>query len=118
MAANAFRKELRLNRLAAWSHEQLCKGWAMEEMSEIKAFCREMIKAGFRQVRAEEISMKVAPSVLHVPGNIVRMLLAQLFRPKRKMNPTRWRNLYTCLLSIVIGLQRQSFGYFIVSGRK
>ena len=99
------------------TYSRLCKSWALSELGNIEEVKKTANELRFSNVFAQDISWRVAPSVAHVPSTVIRFLLKQLFS-KERMNKYRWDNLISPLLTMVLGLHRSFFGYYLVSGEK
>lgn len=100
------------------AYDKLCSSWALSELGNIKEVERNLHVLGFKELNTEEISMNMAFSVAHVPFTVVSFLMREFFLGKRKMTKERWDNLKSPLLTMILGLARNDFGYFLVSGRK
>jgi len=117
--ADGFLKHSRpMNRLFRWCYVRVCRNWAVESFADLGAFVARMERAGFRDVRAEEISYRIAPSVMHIPTVTVRFLWRELRRTGLRLNDARWGHLLACVLSPVVGAARGRFGYYLVTGTK
>ena len=68
-------------------------------------------------VTVEDISYRVAPSVLHVPFAITGFILKKIFR-KDTLKLQSWKNLKGSLFALLSGLHMKSFGYYIITAKK
>lgn len=100
-----------LSRLVDWA----CEGWALPSFPCLPRFLERL--DGFEDVRVEDISWNIAPSVMHSPVLVVGFLLARLARGE-KLNRVRLNHLRSCFVSLAIGAHRRDFGYCLISGRK
>ena len=117
--ADCFRNHSRpIGGILGRSYRRLCNSWEIKEMGEIHAFANALSKQGFKEVRIEDISWKVAPSVAHVPWVSMKFLISEMLFGKTKLVKERWNNMIASLLCIIIGLSRKNFTYYIVSGTK
>ncbi len=107
-----------MNALVAWAYKQLCTSWALTELARIESLTQCLQQTGFEDITTEDISWNVAPSVAHVPFVVVKFLIKQIFFSKTKMTRERWDNLKSPLLTMLVGLARKHFRYFLVSGTK
>jgi SAM-dependent methyltransferase len=116
--ADAFLKTTRaMGPFTALCYRTLCDFWALETWGYIEEFRAELARAGFVDLRIEEISRAVTPSVLHVPKTMLRFALSEL--PKLgRIGARRWGNLMAGLPLMAFALDRQRSGYFMVSGAK
>jgi MPBQ/MSBQ methyltransferase len=95
----------------------ICHNWALPGMMNIHELKSSLIRQGYRDVKIEDISWRVAPSVLHVPFVILRFILAKLWR-REKLSRQSIRNLKGSFLTLILGLHRKNFGYYILSATK
>ena len=100
------------------AYDKLCHSWALTELGNIKQVERYLNILQFNEVNIEEISLRMAPSVAHVPFTVLSFLIKEFFVGKQKMTKERWDNLKSPLLTMILGLARNDFGYFLISGRK
>ena len=99
-------------------YRKMCDCWVMDEMAVIGKFTARLAASGFADIRVEDASFRIAPSVLHVPWVSASFLFDRLILKREKMTPHRWNNVWAPLLLLVIGLARRHFGYYIVTARK
>ena len=76
-----------------------------------------MQEIGYRHITIEDVSFRVAPSVLHVPFAITGFILKKIFK-KETLKPQSWKNLKGSLFSLLSGLHMKSFGYYIITAEK
>lgn len=67
---------------------------------------------------ANDISWNVAPSVAHVPYVATRFLVSELIKGRGRLSAWRRKHVVASWLSVLLGLCRGSFGYYLVSARK
>lgn len=96
---------------------RVCEHWALETFAEIGAFRRALERHGFVDVRVEEVSWRIAPSVLHVPGVTARFLFRELVIARKPLDRLRRGHVVACVLSMLVGAARWRFGYYLVSAR-
>ena len=107
-----------LGRFMNAAYRRWCSSWAVPELPH-KAEVREaMIAAGFSDIEFTDISWNVAPSIAHVPWVAGRFVVSELVRARGKLSPWRRKHVVASLLSIVLGLYRAGFGYYLVTARK
>lgn len=99
------------------SYQTLCRSWALPQMAALGLFIEELKRAGFREIKVEDISWKVAPSVAHSPFLILKFLLVKWLKGER-LGRQSWNNLKGVFLTNVLGLKRKKFGYYIISAEK
>lgn len=100
-----------------FSYEGLCKGWSLDGIGVIDQVKRDLEDIGFSKVTIEDVSLKVAPSVLHVPFAIPGFLIKQLLQGK-KIRTQSWNNLKASFFALTAGLHRKAFGYYIITAQK
>ena len=102
---------------SSYAYHNLCKHWELERLATIKAMKLNLKKVGFKNIIIEDISFRVAPSVLHVPfaisGFILNKLLA--FKPIKRES---WHNLKGSFYALFSGLHMKSFGYYLITAEK
>ena len=119
VVADGFLKHTRpMNPVYKRCYEWECEFWALETFAGQEAFAAALEKVGFTDVKWQEISMRIAPSVLFVPIITVKYFFQQIFLHKQNMTRERWRHIAACLLSPVIGLARKRFGYYILTATR
>ncbi|MCH9660618.1 MAG: methyltransferase domain-containing protein [Bacteroidetes bacterium] len=99
------------------SYKNLCKGWSLDGLGVIDTVKKDLEDIGFSKVTIEDVSLRVAPSVLHVPFAIVGFLVKQLFEHKR-VKPQSWNNLKASFYALLSGLHMKDFGYYIITAIK
>ena len=117
IADGFLRHQKPLTGLAGWAYRRLCQSWVLGELAGLPDLLAHASVQGFSSLQAEDISWRVAPSVAHVPGTVVKFLLKQGLSPTI-MTQARWDNLKGPLLTMILGLHQQHFGYFLVSGTR
>jgi SAM-dependent methyltransferase len=97
----------------------MTRNWAVERFADLPAFCACLERHGLTVLAAEDISWRIAPSVLHVPRVTLKFLAGELLLRRKKLNSVRWgRHIVACLLAPFIGLGRRYFGYYLITARK
>jgi cyclopropane fatty-acyl-phospholipid synthase-like methyltransferase len=107
-----------LNKFLDTAYNTLCNSWALDELGNIQEVERTLQWLGFYNIKVEDISLNVAPSVAHVPWTVFTFLIKQFIAGKKKMSKERWDNLKSPLLTMILGSARSHFGYYLVSGTK
>lgn len=101
-----------------WVTRVVSSNWAVDTFAEIGAFTQALEDAGFQEVTIEDVSWRIAPSVLHVPRVTLAFLFRRLLAERLKLSRLRWGHLLACVLSPVLGMARHRFAYFIVSAKR
>ncbi|WP_241489617.1 hypothetical protein [Lacinutrix algicola] len=117
--ADAFLKkdETELCHGANYSHRRLCDHWSLTNLGSINNVKKDLESLGFKNIKIEDISFRVAPSVLHVPFAIVGFILKKIFTLK-SIKRESLHNLKGSFYALLSGLHMQSFGYYIISCTK
>lgn len=107
-----------MNALLRFCFEKVSHNWAVETFAELSAFLDSLRRHGFRDVTVEDISLRIAPSVMHVPFVTLKFLARELWRSKLRLGGVRWGHLLACILSPVVGMARSRFSYCIVTATR
>lgn len=102
---------------SSYCYEQLCKGWSLEGLGSIQKVKSNLEQIGFKNVKIEDVSFRVAPSVLHVPFAITGFILKKIFG-KKSLKPQSWKNLKGSLFALLSGLHMNDFGYYLITAEK
>lgn len=102
---------------SSFCHKKMCKKWHLQSLGEINEIKKNLLKIGFRKVEIEDVSMRVMPSVLHVPFTVIGFPIKKLLenKPVKKQS---WKNITASLYALLSGLHRKAFGYYIVTATK
>ncbi|WP_111685534.1 SAM-dependent methyltransferase [Winogradskyella tangerina] len=117
--ADAFLKKDRsqLCKGGKYAYDNLCSHWNLEKL-ETHHYIKEQLEAlGFEDIKVEDISFRVAPSVLHVPFAIIGFILKKLLN-FNKIKGESTHNLKGSFYALLSGLHMKSFGYYIISATK
>lgn len=117
--ADAFLKKeaSKLCKGALHSYRSLCDHWSLEKL-ETHTFIKQKLKElGFKNIKVEDASFRVAPSVLHVPFAITGFILKKLLSFKT-IKRESLHNLKGSFYALLTGLHMKSFGYYIISATK
>ncbi|GAB5401285.1 MAG: hypothetical protein Aureis2KO_28700 [Aureisphaera sp.] len=100
-----------------YSYKGLCKGWSLSGLGVIDEVEERLKSIGFQNINVEEVSMRVAPSVLHVPFAITGFLLKNIMKGN-PIKPQSWNNLKASFYALISGLHLKDFGYYIITATK
>jgi MPBQ/MSBQ methyltransferase len=119
VVADAFlKKELKdLCPGGSYCYNGLCRGWSLEKLGNIPAVTTMLDNIGFTDIRIEDISFRVAPSVLHVPFAIAGFLFRK-FLNAEELKTQSINNLKGSLFALLSGIQMNNFGYYIITCTK
>ena len=106
-----------MNPLLRWCYRRVCENWALETFAEIAQFTAALKRSGFVDIEIEDASLRIAPSVMHIPWVTLRFLVRQLFDTRLRLNRVRWGHILACVLSPVVGMARTRFGYYLITAR-
>ena len=101
-----------------FGYEKVSRNWAVETFAELSPFVASLRQNGFRDITVEDISLCIAPSVMHVPLATLRFLASELWRSKLRLGRVRWGHLLACVLSPAVGMARSRFSYCIVTAKR
>jgi MPBQ/MSBQ methyltransferase len=100
-------------------YKKIIACWALPCFGNINEFTATLEKHGLKNIKVEEISLRIAPSVAYVPYTCIKFFITELWKNRSlKMKKERWNNVYAPLLGMILGLYRKHFGYYIISGSK
>ena len=89
----------------------------LPQLPQIERFADALARSGFEDVSVEDISWRVAPSVMYAPYVVASFVLKKWVRRQRLSEHTR-ANLRGSLMCSFLGINRVKFGYYLVSARK
>lgn len=94
------------------------KSWKIAELADSAAFVAALQKAGFVNIRVEDVSWQVAPSFLHVPFVTLGFFLREIFIERKPLTPERIHNALAPLAALFLGAARRKYSYMIISAQK
>ncbi|WP_159018459.1 methyltransferase domain-containing protein [Algibacter sp. L3A6] len=100
-----------------FAYKSLCDHWSLEKLETIENMVNKLKEQGFTNIKVENTSYKVAPSVLHVPFAITGFIFKKLFASKT-LKRESLHNLKGSFYALLSGLHFKSFGYYIISCTK
>jgi MPBQ/MSBQ methyltransferase len=119
VVADGFRKHgRRMNPLLQNAYETMCRWWRVDACAEIGPFVRQAERLGFEDIRVEDVSWRIAPSVMFVPAVTAGFLWREIVDKRTRLTRRRWENALAPLLGMAVGLARAAFGYYLVSARR
>ena len=96
----------------------MTRSWAVERFADLPAFTACLAQHGLEVEAVEDVSWRIAPSVMHVPRVTIEFLARELLVQRRCLNRARRDHVIACLLAPLIGLGRRWFGYYLITARK
>ncbi|PWH83435.1 SAM-dependent methyltransferase [Algibacter marinivivus] len=117
--ADAFLKKepAKLCHGSSYAYQKICNHWSLEKLETIDNMTTKLKQQGFSEVKIEDASFKVAPSVLHVPFAIIGFALKKLLKTKT-LKRESLHNLKGSFYALISGLHMRSFGYYIITCTK
>jgi MPBQ/MSBQ methyltransferase len=101
----------------AYCYKGLCDGWSLEQLGNIPEIEKMLYRIGFKNIAIEDISFRVAPSVLHVPFAISGFMLRKIFKGE-ELKHQSLQNLKGSLFALLSGVQMNNFGYYVITCTK
>ncbi len=89
--------------------------WAVGDLADLQLFKNALKEHGFRDVRAEDITWNVTPTGLHIPWTILKIFIRQWVFQRKKISPVQKNYMKALALTLVVGLWKKHFGYYIVT---
>lgn len=117
--ADAFLKKpaKQLSASAFYAYRKLCEGWKLEGLGDILSTKRNLEIAGFKHITVEDISFRVAPSVMHVPFATLGFMLRKKLKGEA-ISPQSLNNLKGSVYALLSGMHLRAFGYFMITCEK
>jgi cyclopropane fatty-acyl-phospholipid synthase-like methyltransferase len=119
VVADGFLKHHRpMNPVLRRCYETMCRFWRVDECAEIGPFVERARACGFEDIRVEDISWRIAPSVLSIPLVVARFVWDEVLTKRSLLTRKRWENALAPLLGILVGAARATFGYYLVTATR
>lgn len=109
-----FRDERPLPALLRQLHDRMCDGWELETLARLPSFLR-ALEARFDAVEVEDVSQRVAASLLHVPAVTARYLWST---SGRALTERQKKHLASPIFAALLGLARDRLGYFLITATR
>lgn len=100
-----------------YAYHKLCSHWSLEKLETKNNMVKKLQSVGFTNIKIEDASLRVAPSVLHVPFTIMGFFLKNLITLKG-FKKESLHNLLGSFYALLSGLHMKSFGYYIITCTK
>jgi len=119
VVADAFLKnpDRALDAVSARLNTMLNQSFVLPQLPQVEHFAAALARHGFTGVAVEDISWRVAPSVMYAPYVVASFVLRKLLRHEALGEYTR-NNLRGSLMCSLLGINRLKFGYYIVTGER
>jgi cyclopropane fatty-acyl-phospholipid synthase-like methyltransferase len=107
-----------LNSLQERICRKLCDCWVIEELAQLHLFTARLHRLGFTDVTVEQLQMRVAPSVVHIPWVTLKFLLTEVVFGKREMTRARWNNVLAPILLPLVSAPLGPLTYCMITATK
>lgn len=99
-------------------YRKLCECWVIEELGRLDLFVAKLQELGFTDIRVENLQLRVAPSVLHIPWVTLKFLWTDVLSGNSKMTRARWNNVIAPVLLPLVSKPLGPMAYYMVSATK
>jgi len=99
-------------------YRKLCECWVIEELAQLQLFTARLEQLGFTDIAVENIQLRVAPSVLHIPWVTLRFLLTDVVFGQRRMTRARWNNVIAPVLLPLVSAPLGPMTYCMIAATK
>jgi cyclopropane fatty-acyl-phospholipid synthase-like methyltransferase len=99
-------------------YRKLCECWVIEELAPLDLFTARLEQLGFTAIKVENLQLRVAPSVMHIPWVTLKFLLTDVVFGERKMTRARWNNVLAPVLLPLAGAPLGPMTYCMISATK
>jgi cyclopropane fatty-acyl-phospholipid synthase-like methyltransferase len=106
------------NALQQRIYHKLCECWVIEELGQLHLFTARLEQLGFTDITVENLQLRVAPSVAHIPWVTLKFLLTEVVFGKRKMTRARWNNVLAPVLLPLVSAPLGPMTYCMITATK
>lgn len=106
------------NKIQRAIYRKLCECWVIEELGELDLFTAKLKELGFTGITVENIQMRVAPSVAHVPWVTLKFLFTDVVFGKKKMTRARWNNVIAPAVLPFVSVPFGPMAYYMITATK
>ncbi len=99
-------------------YRKLCECWVIDELAQLDLFTQRLVQLGFTDISVENLQLRVAPSVAHIPWVTLKFLLTDVVFGKRHMTRARWNNVLAPVLLPLVSAPLGPMTYCMVSATK
>ena len=119
VVADAFLKnrDRPLDRVSARLNELLNRSFVLPQLPQVEDFTAALQRHGFSRVAVDDISWRVAPSVMYAPYVVTAFVVKKLLRHEQLGEYTR-NNLRGSLMCSLLGVNRLKYGYYVVTAER
>ena len=117
MVADGFTKGKKHTRLFNYFYRKVCEGWVLVDFAGVDEFVTAMQDIGYEDIQVEDVSWRVAVSVMYVPWVSFKYFLNKIFLSKDDTQ-IQMGHFIAPVYGMLMGMHRKQYGYHIVSGKK
>ena len=99
-------------------YSKLCECWVIQELGRLDLFTARLEQLGFTDIAVEDLQLRVAPSVAHVPWVTLKFLLTDVVFGNRKMTRARWNNVMAPVLLPLVSAPLGPMTYCMITATK
>jgi cyclopropane fatty-acyl-phospholipid synthase-like methyltransferase len=99
-------------------YRKLCECWVIEELAQLDLFTARLEQLGFIDIRVENLQLRVAPSVAHIPWVTLKFLVTDVLFGARTMTRARWNNVLAPILLPLVSAPLGPMTYCMISATK
>jgi len=99
-------------------YRKLCECWVIEELGQLHLFTARLEQLGFMDITVEQLQLRVAPSVAHIPWVTLKFLLTDVVSGNRKMTRARWNNVLAPVLLPLVSAPLGPMTYCMITATK
>lgn len=105
-----------LNPLLAFSYRKTCEHWSVGNFANLEALLSVMQALGYRDIQVGNVSLRIAPSALHIPWVSFKYFVKLL--TTRDKSRQHWNHLLAPIWALPLSLHLHRFGYYLISATK
>jgi cyclopropane fatty-acyl-phospholipid synthase-like methyltransferase len=107
-----------VNALQQRIYRKLCECWVIEQLAQLALFRARLEALGFSEINIENLQMRVAPSVGHIPWVTLKFLVTDVVFGKAKMTRARWNNMLAPVLLPLVSAPLGPMTYCMITATK
>ena len=107
-----------LGKLQERIYHKLCECWVIDQLAQLHLFRARLEGLGFRQITVENLQMRVAPSVVHIPWVTLKFFVRDVVFGKRPMTRARWNNVLAPVLLPLVSAPLGPMRYCMITAAK
>jgi SAM-dependent methyltransferase len=99
-------------------YRKLCECWVIEQLAQLDLFTARLKRLGFADIGVQNLQLRVAPSVMHVPWVTVKFLVSDVVFGKRAMTRARWNNVLAPVILPLVSAPLGPVTYCMITATK